>query len=296
MKIREILNPLKYSRLARSYVRHVRALLHQWPEMRTASAQWPRWLLRRVFIPIYPIPFTVTSRTGIRCELGDDAVDDSIFRHLHGYGSALYFPPLANGEPRGIILDVGAHHGIYAMEALRRYPRCDVIAIEPDPAACRKLEANAQLNNLASRIEIVRAGLANVNGRGWLVSDKSGSWGSRTRSADPGSASTSPSTQSHAQVELKTLETILRGRQPAIVKCNAEGAEFALIPQLIALGLRPRVIVLMVHPEAGSPQELVSLLAGAAYHVRDADSPPRGYRFHCFLKSSLIIGVAPNTQ
>lgn len=284
MKPSQILNPLAYPRLARAYVRHLRALLHQWPEMRTASAQWPRWVLRRLVIPIYPLRFTLKSRTGIRYELGNDPVDDSIFRHLHGDGSALYFPALANGEPEGIILDVGAHHGIYAMEALRRYPHCEVIAIEPDPSACRKIEANAQLNNLASRIEIVRAGLANINGRGWLELDESGSWGSRTRSADPGATSRPPSSQSHAQVELKTLETILRGRQPAIVKCNAEGAEFVLIPQLIALGHRPRVIVLMVHPEAGSPQELVSLLAEAGYHVRDADSPPRGYRFHCFLK------------
>jgi FkbM family methyltransferase len=241
-------------------------------------------MLRRLVIPIYSIPFVLRSRTGSRYELGDDPVDDSIFRHLHGDGRALYFPPLANREPEGIILDVGAHHGIYAMEALRRYPHCEVIAIEPDPAACRKIEASGQLNNLASRIEIVRAGLANANGRGWLELDKSGSWGSRTQSADPGSTSTPPSNQSHVQIELKTLETILGGRQAAIVKCNAEGAEFALVPQLIALGLRPRVIVLMVHPEAGSPQELVRLLASAGYHVRDADSPPRGHRFHCFLK------------
>ena len=295
MKTRQILNPLAYPRLARAYVRHLRALLRQWPETRMASAQWPRWVLRRLLIPIYPIPFVLRSRTGIRYELGDDPVDDSIFRHLHGHGSALYFPPLGNIKPRGIILDFGAHHGIYAMEALRRYPNCELIAIEPDPAACRKIEASAQLNNLASRIEIVRAGLANFNGRGRLVLGENGSWASRTRAADPESTLRPASSQSHAPVDLKTLGTILCGRQPAIVKCNAEGAEFALIPQLIALGLRPRVIVLMIHPEAGSPRELVSLLAGARYHVCDADSPPRGHRFHCFSKpEDARLSLAPH--
>lgn len=239
-------------------------------------------MLRRLLIPVYPVPFVLKSRTGIRHALGDDAVDDSVFRHLHGFGSALYFPPLANHDAHGTILDVGAHHGIYAMEALRRYPQCDLVAIEPDPAACRQLEANAQLNNLTSRIEIVRAGLATVDGSGWLELDASGSWASRTHQADPGLNASLQSSQSRREVALRTLDTVLGGRAPTIVKCNAEGAEFALIPQLVALGHRPKLIVLMVHPEAGSPRELVSLLAGAGYDVRDADNPPRGYRFHCF--------------
>jgi len=244
--------------------------------MRAASAQWPRWMLRRVLLPVWPLHLTLTSRSGVRCALGDDPVDDSVFRHLHGFGAGLYFPPLPEGDPAGTILDVGAHHGIYAIEALRRYPRCDLIAIEPDPDADRQIDANARLNNLSSRLETVRAGLATADGRGWLVTDDEGSWASRT------SSEASPA-QSR-QIELKTLETILAGRRPAIVKCNAEGAEFALVPQLVALDSKPRLIVLMVHPEAGAPEELVRSLAGAGYDVRDADAPPRGFRFHCFLK------------
>ncbi len=286
MQTRQLLNPLTYPRLARAYARHLRALLHQWPEMRAASAHWPGWTLRRLVIPLYPLPLTLTSRSGIHHELGDDAVDDSIFRHVHGHGSALYFPPLPNGDPHGTILDVGAHHGIYAMEALRRYPQCDLIAIEPDPAACRKIEASARLNHCLSRIEIVRAGLADAEGPGWLESDPEGSWASHTRPADWVPTSPQPSRHSHVPVELNTLNAMLRGRPPVIVKCNAEGAEFALIPQLIALGLRPQVIVLMVHPDAGSPEGLVTLLTSAGYDVSDADRPPRGYRLHCFLKSS----------
>jgi FkbM family methyltransferase len=285
MKTRQILNPLAYPRLAKAYFRHLRALRRQLPETRMASAEWPRWVLRRLLSPIYRIPFVLTSRSGIRHALGDDVVDDSVFRHLHGHGTTLYFPPLG-GEPEGIILDVGAHHGIYAMEALRRYPRCDLIAIEPDPAACRQIEANARLNDVSSRIEVVCAGLANDNGRGWLVVDEHGSWASRTGPAEADLSSRAPSGQPRTEVALKTLEAILGGREPAIVKCNAEGAEFALIPQLIALGHRPSVIVLMVHPEAGFAQELVSLLAGAGYHVSDADHPPRGFRFHCFFRRS----------
>jgi FkbM family methyltransferase len=262
-------------------VRHVLALVRQMPEMRTASAQWPRWMLRRLLLPIWPVHLTLTSRPGARCALGDDPVDDSVFRHLHGYGSGLYFPPLPGGDPEGTILDVGAHHGIYAIDALRRYPRCDLIAIEPDPDACRQIEANARLNNLTSHMEIVRAGLARADGRGWLVTDDQGSWASRTSLDAPPRESMG--------IELKTLETILAGRRPAIVKCNAEGAEFALVPQLIALDRKPQLIVLMVHPEAGAPEDLVRLLAGAGYDVRDADTPPRGFRFHCFLQPTRPI-------
>jgi FkbM family methyltransferase len=248
--------------------------------MRAACAQWPRWFVRRLLLPVRPIHLTLTSRSGVRCALADDPVDDSVFRHLHGYGSGLYFPPLPDGDAEGVVLDVGAHHGIYAMEALRRYPRCRLIAVEPDPDACLHIAANARLNDLASRIEIVGAGLAPADGHGWLLSDEHGSWASRTTNRDmtiaPG--------ERKKPIELKTLESILAGRSPTIVKCNAEGAEFALVPQVIALDRKPQLMVLMVHPEAGAPEDLATLLAGAGYDVRDADTPPRGARFHCFLR------------
>ena len=179
---------------------------------------------------------------------------------------------------KGLVLDVGAHHGIYAMEVLRRYPECHVIAVEPDAAACRSIRLNAALNGVSSRIEIVEAGLAERNGQGWLEWSARGSWGHRTRSADSradGGAG--------APVELRTLDATLAGRRPALVKCNAEGAEFAVIPRLVALGLKPRVIVLMLHPESGDIGSLLSLLIEAGYDVLDADRPPKGCRFHCVL-------------
>jgi FkbM family methyltransferase len=240
--------------------------------MRAASAGWPRWIVRQLLMPARRLPLTIRSRTGVASELGDDPVDDSIFRHIHGFGQSLYFPPLSL-DPTGIVLDVGAHHGIYAMEALRRYPRCDVVAVEPDPDACLAIERNARLNQVSSRLEIVCAGLADRAGRGWLERDPGGSWGSRTRVGRPSGP--------HVAIELLTLEAILRGRTPAIVKCNAEGAEFTLVPQLIALGLRPSLIVLMTHPEAGPAEDLVTMLTRAGYGVHDADTPSKGHRFHC---------------
>jgi FkbM family methyltransferase len=256
--------------------RHIGGLLRQWREMRSASAQWPRWMLRRLLLPIHSTHFVITSRTGARHALGDDATDDAVFKHLHGYGRELYFPPVVPNELEGVILDVGAHHGIYAIEAVRRYTRSSVIAIEPDPAACRAIEASAALNNVASRVEIVAAGLAESDGPGWLLCDREGSWAYRT-------TSDSPPAVARIEIALKRLESILRGRRPVIVKCNAEGAEFTLVPQLIALGCRPQLIVLMIHPEAGLPQTILPVLAGAGYRVVDADHPPLGCRFHCFL-------------
>lgn len=275
MQNRDVWNPLAYPRLARSYGRHLRSLAGQWRTMRAVSADWRRWLVRRLLIPIVPLRITLTTRSGVRYALGDDPVDDAIVMHLHGDGSALYFPRLTE-EPDGVILDVGAHHGLYAIAALGHYPRCRVVAVEPDALACRHIEVNARLNDVGSRIDIVRAGLGSVDGRGWLVRDEHGSWASRTVAARPTAAHLG------CEIELRTLASILAGREPALVKCNAEGAEFALVPQLIALDYRPSVIVLMVHPESGSAEHLVTLLAGAGYDVRDADEPPRGSRFHCF--------------
>jgi FkbM family methyltransferase len=270
-------------------LRSLRARARQLPDMRAATRQWPRWVMRQLVMPIVRLPLTLTSRTGVRCRVDDDPVDDLVFKHVHGRGGSLYFPPVAI-EDGGLILDVGAHHGIYAAEALRRYPASTLIAVEPDPIACRKIEANAALNDLTPRIEIVCAGLASSSGTGWLDVSGDGSWGNRTHAGqsrpDVGDAA--------RKVELRTLDAILRGRRPSIVKCNAEGAEFALVPQLLALGLAPRLIVLMIHPEAGNPRELLDGLRAAGYRVDDADDPPKHHRFHCVLATETTPGSRAN--
>jgi FkbM family methyltransferase len=250
--------------------------------MRAVTARWPLWIARQLLMPVWPLPLTVATRQGTKIHLRDDRIDDLVLLSVAARSTALYFPAEAlseRSESKGVILDVGAHHGIYAVEALRRYPHCTVVAVEPDPESCRRMAANIQLNDLDARVRIVNAGVSRVPGRGQLEPDVSGSWGTQVREV---------SSEARETIPLLPLSDILRGESPVIVKCNAEGAEFALVPQLIELGLRPALIVLMVHPSFGSAAALVRDLEGAGYDVRDADDPPKHHRFHCTLPKEIL--------
>jgi hypothetical protein len=68
---------------------------------------------------------------------------------------------------------------------------------------------------------------------------------------------------------------------PALVKCNAEGAEFIIFPQMFALGVKPEFVILMAHPEGGSVENLLELFKQNGYIIRDAGSTKKRIRLHC---------------
>lgn len=254
----------------------VRRSLSAWPEMRRTTGAWWRWIVRQLLLPVWPLACTITTRRDTRYRLDRDPVDDILLRSLCTKDRALYFPDLRGFDPDGPILDIGAHHGFYGIEALARYPRSTLIAVEPDAESCQALARNLALNGFERRARIVCAGLGAASGEARLERDPSGSWGTRAvavKSAPAGEA-TGPATR------LLTLDEILAGERPVVIKCNAEGAEFSLVPQLVRSELRPALVVLMAHPSFGRPAALVRQLEAAGYLVTDADTPPRGARFH----------------
>ena len=68
-------------------------------------------------------------------------------------------------------------------------------------------------------------------------------------------------------VRLAPLAEILGADRPSIVKCNAEGAEFALIHHLAATDIRPAFMVVMVHPEFGDVDELLATAESMGYRT-----------------------------
>jgi FkbM family methyltransferase len=169
---------------------------------------------------------------------------------------------------------VGAHHGIFAVEALRRSPGARLVAVEPNPIGRRLLLANLEINGLLDRVEIVEAALGARPGRAFLEFSPEGSWGDHTRPDDGASTD-------GAAVPVVAVADVLRGRTPAMVKLNAEGAEFEVLPAMFAEGIYPPLIVLMTHPEAGSVPDLIELIRKSGYRVTDARVPASGSYFHC---------------
>jgi hypothetical protein len=78
------------------------------------------------------------------------------------------------------------------------------------------------------------------------------------------------------EVESLTLPEILQTEPVALIYCNAEGAEYALVPQLREREIRPPVMVLCVHPEYGNADQLRADVRSMGYVERDvSDNPQR---------------------
>jgi FkbM family methyltransferase len=220
-----------------------------------------RLQLRKLLAPFWQQPVTLESPDGVRLRVTADPVDEQIAQHVLGPHRSDYFPKPPPAIPADAsILDVGAHHGFYACVALHEYPDAHLICVEPSGTARAELKANLALNSSGNRVRIVDAALAPAAGRGELRHTAEGSWGSSLYEE----ATTVLSTES---VRLVTLAEILGDDRPSIVKCNAEGAEFALIAHLEAADIRPVFMVVMVHPEFGDVDELLATAERMGYRT-----------------------------
>lgn len=226
--------------------------------------------LRKLVAPVMQRPVTLTSRDGLRLRITADPVDEQIAHHLLGASRGDYFPTGTNVVPRGAcILDIGAHHGLYAAAALHTYPESRVVCVEPSAAAIVPLQANLAINDFSARARIVRVGLASSSGEGVLRHTDEGTWGASL--FEEPSVTTSTET-----VPLATLAEILGDDRPHVIKCNAEGAEYSLLDQLTASDLRPVFMLVMVHPEFGDMPRLLNQAEDLGYattRVGTADHP-----------------------
>ncbi|HEV7526239.1 MAG TPA: FkbM family methyltransferase, partial [Acidimicrobiia bacterium] len=119
---------------------------------------------------------------------------------------------------------------------------------------------NLDLNHFTTRARVVSAALAPESGEGVLVHTPDGSWGFSLYE-DASSALSSE------RVTLISLPDVLDGARPDIVKCNAEGAEFALVEQLMATDIRPELMIIMVHPQFGDLDQLIARCEEMGYDV-----------------------------
>jgi FkbM family methyltransferase len=216
---------------------------------------------RKLVAPFFQRPVMLTTASGLRLRVTADPVDEQIAHHLLGSSRSDYFPDWPGPMPEApCILDVGAHHGLYAAAALHAYPGSRIVCVEPSRDALPALRANLDANGYMNRARIVTAALAPATGSAELRHTSDGSWGfSLYEDADDAVGS--------ERVQLLTLGEILDGDRPDIVKCNAEGAEYAFIEQLAATDLRPALIVLMVHPAFGNVDQLLATARALGYEI-----------------------------
>jgi FkbM family methyltransferase len=228
--------------------------------------------LRKLTQPLVSRPIIITSRDGLRLELTTDPVDELVANDLLGRNRTLWFPdPPDHFTGDGAlehrtrtVLDLGAHHGFYAVTALARYSRATLIAVEPSAEAVVRVRRNLGLNGFEHRARIVQGALAPEAGTGTLFHTDEGSWGNSLFQEQD------VTVLDQETVSLVTLDAVLDGARPDVIKCNAEGAEFGLIDQLKASDLRPALMILMVHPEFGDLEQARTDVEALGYVVTRA--------------------------
>lgn len=236
-----------------------------------------RYALRRALMPDITLRMWVTSpATGTRFYLSDDPIDDAIAEGIVSDPDKLFPMTDALGSRDGAILDVGGHHGLYAAEALRRFPDRRLIVVEPHPLWCDLIRQNVAGNGGLDRTRVVNACLAIDHRKRTLRFDPDNSWSATVHPIDEAGVAIG--------VESLTLPEILQGEVPAMVYCNAEGAEYALVPQLRQHNIRPVVMVMCVHPEYGDAEALRSEVCGMGYAESNASRNPTRPVYHYALK------------
>ncbi len=235
------------------------------------------WGMRRALSPLLPIRCWVHTWEGAHYYLSSDPADDYILDGVLVKQREVYFPPELSNAVEPLILDIGAHHGIVAVEMLRRNPGARLIAVEPNPAAVQLLKKNITANSVDNRAEIMAVAIGSANGTACLRFSKEGSWGDSTFI---GGNEQSYGTE-YIEVPSVTVSTLLCKRTPDIIKCNAEGAEFEFFNQLFSLTCRPRLVIIMTHSRHGESEALLDRFRQEGYEVRQVGDNPE--HFHCRL-------------
>ena len=118
------------------------------------------------------------------------------------------------GSAGGLLLDVGAHRGLFSIVHLALRPANRAILVEPSPTLAADAAVLLRMNEAADRADVVRAGAGEENGSRRIVVDALGF--ARPSTGEAGE-----------DVPFLTIDSLCRerGLAPSIVKIDVEGAE-----------------------------------------------------------------------
>lgn len=201
-------------------------------------------------------------RSGQRIFIRHDSDDPHVLAECFGR-LAQYDPPpraaaLLKHEPPRVVVDLGANIGLFGLLACQRWPGCEIVGFEPDPANAELAERCIEANGLAASWRLERAFAATAPGTVSFAAGHS----SRSRAAGAGDAEA---------IEVESVDAFAELERAELIKIDIEGGEWPLLADPRLASLPARVIVLEYHG-AGCPgddprAEAVAALEGAGYEV-----------------------------
>ncbi|NTU83391.1 MAG: FkbM family methyltransferase [Chloroflexales bacterium] len=170
---------------------------------------------------------------------------------------------------RGVVIDIGAGLGDFAIMVAKRHPQARVLAFEPFPESAALCRRNVALN-AAANISLIECAVGGSSGTASLDISSPESVQYSTVS---GAGSSSVAVQKRTLAEVFAEHGIDRCD---LLKLDCEGAEFEILltldPALIA---RIEGISLEYHDGAGghNHQELMAALGRAGYRLAQVTNP-----------------------
>lgn len=135
----------------------------------------------------------------------------NIYCGLHEYVDMRFV--LDTLKPGDLFVDIGANVGSYTVLA-SKVCGARTIAVEPDPDSARALRRNIQVNAIGDMVRVVESALGATEGKVCF-----------TVGLDTVNRVARPSDTETRQVDLRTLDAILDGKVPKILKIDVEGFE-----------------------------------------------------------------------
>lgn len=207
---------------------------------------------------------------GVVMDLDDtDFVQREILRHGGYELDTLRLFERLMGDASGF-LDVGAHHGQYALRAARALADRGgrVFAVEPSPANAAALLRNAALSGLTN-LDLCTVALSDAPGLLRLVQPQAANTGGSRLTAERPAAHDGPTL--HVAVRpFSDLASLVPATAFDLVKIDVEGHEGRVLSSIFACGLRPAQILLEylpAHFNYGLNQDMPAWLTSHGYEV-----------------------------
>ncbi|MDX2079437.1 MAG: FkbM family methyltransferase [Terrimicrobiaceae bacterium] len=226
---------------------------------------WPSALALRIH-KNRPYREVLRFRNGIHvsCRGGSrdwDVVHELFF--MDSYGKALDVLRKATcSQP--VVVDLGGNIGTFSLIAAATHPGAQIHAFEPGPPNLRMFEINRLLNpGLGERIRLVPEAVGGQTGKAvWFFDEK-----------NPGASSLYASGDGGCEVQLRSLEEVVRGigSRITLLKMDIEGAEYSVLEQTPEeTWAQIDAIALEVHDDpAGKsrPDEFLSKLSSFGFSI-----------------------------
>jgi len=148
---------------------------------------------------------------------GETGLTQNVYCGLQEFYEMGYVLHVLNEDD--LFVDIGANSGAYTLLACG-VCGADGYAIEPIPKAFIRLQANIRLNNIDQQVKALNIGISSQEGE-LLFTDSEDTMNHVI--------SDSESTKSVIKVNVGTLDKILEGESPSLIKIDVEGFEMSVL-------------------------------------------------------------------